>query len=271
VSTATLLRKLTRIEQRIRPRQAPPHPILAQIRRDPADLLIQARLDPDPWQRKLLHSQAQRILLLCSRQAGKSTVAAALAVHVALLRPRSLILVLSRSLRQSGELFRKVLDVFGALGRPMAVKSESALQMELVNGSRVVSLPGDEANVRCFSGVALLIIDEAARVSDALYYSVRPMLAVSQGRLVALSTPFGKRGWFHSEWFGDGDWERVQITAPECPRISREFLAEEERALGQRWYRQEYLCSFEDTVDAVFAYADIQAALSDDVKPFFPE
>jgi hypothetical protein len=97
------------------------------------------------------------------------------------------------------------------------------------------------------------------------------MLAVSQGRLVALSMPFGKRGWFHSEWFGDGDWERVQITAPECPRISPAFLAEEERALGQRWYRQEYLCSFEDTVDAVFAYADIQAALSDDVKPFFPE
>jgi hypothetical protein len=177
MSTGTLLRKMARIEQRIRPRQAPPHPILAQIRRDPAELLIQARLDPNPWQRKLLHSEAQRILLLCSRQAGKPTVAAALAVHVALLQARSLILVLSRSLRQSGELFRKVLDVFGALGRPMAVKSESALQMELVNGSRVVSLPGDEANVRCFSGVALLIIDEAAHVSDALYYSVRPMLA----------------------------------------------------------------------------------------------
>jgi hypothetical protein len=151
------------------------------------------------------------------------------------------------------------------------VKSESALQMELANGSRVVSLPGDEANVRCFSGVALLIIDEAARVSDALYYSVRPMLAVSQGRLVALSTPFGKRGWFHDEWFGNGSWERVQITAPECPRIAPAFLAEEQRALGERWFRQEYLCSFEDVVDCVFAYGDIQAALSDEVQPLFGE
>jgi hypothetical protein len=97
------------------------------------------------------------------------------------------------------------------------------------------------------------------------------MLAVSQGRLVALSTPFGKRGWFHDEWYGEGFWERVKITAPECPRIPAEFLAEERRALGERWYRQEFLCSFEDTIDAVFAYEDIQAALDNDLEPlFFP-
>ena len=117
--------------------------------------------------------------------------------------------------------------------------------------------------------MALLIIDEAARVNDSLYYAVRPMLAVSRGRMIALSTPFGKRGWFHDEWHGTGDWQRVKITADQCPRISVEFLAEERRALGERWYRQEYLCSFESVVDAVFAYEDIMAALSDDVKPLF--
>jgi len=52
-----------------------------------------------------------------------------------------------------------------------------------------VSLPGDEGTVRGFSGVSLLVIDEAARVADPLYFAVRPMLAVSQGRLVALDTP----------------------------------------------------------------------------------
>src|SRR5208282_1075770 len=100
----------------------------------------------------------------------------------------------------------------------------------LANGSRIVSLPGDEKNIRGFSGVALLVIDEAARVLDSLYCSVRPMLAVSRGRMVALSTPYGKRGWFHDEWHGAGEWQRVRITAPECPRITAEFLAEEKRA-----------------------------------------
>ena len=155
------------------------------------------------------------------------------------------------------------------LGRPVPAVRETALQLELANGSRVVSLPGTEGTVRGFSRVALLVIDEAARVSDPLYYAVRPMLAVSRGRLVALSTPFGQRGWFHAEWTGQGDWERVCVTADQVPRITREFLAEERRALGDRWYAQEYQCSFESTVDAVFDYRDIQAALSDEVKPLF--
>ena len=59
------------------------------------------------------------------------------------------------------------------------------------------------------------------------------------------------------------------MTAEQCPRISAEFLAEERQALGERWFRQEYLCRFEDALDAVFAYADIQAALRDDLKPLF--
>jgi hypothetical protein len=265
-----VFKRLTRLEDLVRLRQRQDNPTLDRLREDPVQLMSLAGLTPDPWQQSLFRSQASRLLLLCSRQAGKSTVAAALALHVALLQPRAPVLLLSPSMRQSGELFRKVLDIFNALGRPMPVVAESALRLELANGSRVVSLPGDEATVRGFSGVALLVIDEAARVADSLYYSVRPMLAVSQGRLVTLSTPFGKRGWFHDEWFGQGNWERVKITAEQCPRIPPDFLAEERRALGERWYRQEYLCSFEDTIDAVFAYADIQAALSNDVKPLFP-
>ena len=105
-------------------------------------------------------------------------------------------------------------------------------------------------------------------VADALYCAARPMLAVSRGQLVALSTPFGKRGWFYEAW-QDGDWQRVQIRASECPRITAEFLTEERAALGDRWFRQEYDCSFEETIDAVFSADDIHACLSDDVLPLF--
>jgi hypothetical protein len=224
---------------------------------------------PDPWQTTLLRSPCKRLLLLCSRQAGKSTTAAALALLTALLRPGSLILLLSPTLRQSGELFRKVQELYRALGRPIPTVGprDNALKMELSNGSRVVSLPGNEETVRCFSGVALLVVDEAARVPDDLYRAVRPMLAVSGGRLICLSTPFGKRGFFFEEWSRGQSWERVRIAAAQCPRIPAEFLAEERRSLGERWYRQEYECSFEDTVDAVFRSEDIAAALSDSVKP----
>jgi hypothetical protein len=234
---------------------------------DPCRVLTAAGLAADPWQQRLLRAPPARALLLCSRQSGKSTVAAALALRTLLLEAPALVLVLSPVQRQSAELFRKVLDLFGALRRPVAVAAESALRLELSNGSRVVALPGTEGTVRGYSGADLLIIDEAARVPDPLYCSVRPMLAVSGGSLVALSTPFGKRGWFYEEWGGSNSWERVKVTAAECPRIPQEFLAEERLALGDRWYRQEYECSFEDTVAAVFLSEDIAAMARDDIQP----
>lgn len=213
-------------------------------------------------------SSAERTLLLCSRQSGKSTVSAALALLTAMLEARALVLLLSPSLRQSAELYRKVADLWKVLGKPVAAEAESALRVEFVNGSRVISLPGkDDAAIRGFSSPRLVVIDEAARVPDALYLSCRPMLAVSQGRLLALSTPFGKRGWFFEAWHSQENWRRVKITAEQCPRIGAAFLAEERQALGDRWFAQEYLCSFEELIGAVFRQSDIDAALSDDVEP----
>ncbi len=271
MSVATLQRKLNRLEALVRTRECRNETLLDQLRGDPPRLMTAAGMAPDPWQEQLLRSEATQMMLLTARQLGKSSVAAALALRTALLQAGALVLLLSPTLRQSGELFRKVLALFTALGRPLGVVHASALRLELTNGARVVSLPGTEGTIRGFSGVSLLVIDEAARVPDPLYFAVRPMLAVSQGRLVALSTPFGKRGWFHDEWHGTGEWERVRITAEQCPRIPAEFLAEERRALGERYWRQEYFCSWEDAVDAVFAWADIQAALDDDVQPLFRE
>jgi hypothetical protein len=202
---------------------------------------------------------------------GQVTVSACLALLTALLEAPALVLLLSPTLRQSGELFRdKVVRIYDALGRPVPARRQTALTLELANGSRITSLPGDEGGIRGFSGVGLLLIDEASRVDDALYCSVRPMLAVSGGQLLALSTPFGKRGWFHDEWHGPGAWERVRATAGQCPRISPAFLAEERRALGPRWFRQEYECSFEDTVDAVFSREHVLRACVD-APPLFPE
>ena len=114
-----------------------------------------------------------------------------------------------------------------------------------------------------------MILDEAARVDDELYYAVRPMLAVSGGALMLLSTPFGKRGIFHQEWTGGEGWERYRVTAEECPRISAGFLEEERRALPAWAYRQEYCCSFEQTDDAVFDAEMVEAAITDEVKPLF--
>jgi hypothetical protein len=237
---------------------------------NPSRIMADAGMVPDPWQVKLLHSRARRTLLLCSRQSGKSQTAAALALQAALLEPPALVLLLSPTLRQSGELFRdKVMRLFNALGRPVSLVQESALTCALANGSRIVSLPGEQGTVRGYSGVRLLVIDEAARVSDALYRSVRPMLAVSGGSLIALSSAYAKQGWFFEEWTGSAPWNRVKVPADQCPRIDPAFLAEEREAIGERWFLMEYFCEFGDMVDAVFTEADIELATCDAPPPLW--
>ncbi len=239
---------------------------------DPALLMEAAGLHPDPWQARLLRGTARQVLLLCSRQSGKSTATAIAALHEAIYQPPALVLLLSASLRQSQELFKIVTTLYGRLGKPVAIESGSALRMELTNGSRIVSLPGTEETVRGYSGVRLLVVDEASRVPDELYFSVRPMLAVSHGRIICLSTPFGKRGFFHEAWMRGGPtWERIKITAPECPRITPDFLAEERASMGEWWFKQEYMCEFVESVDQVFAHDVVLRAVSSDIRPLWEE
>lgn len=232
---------------------------------DPGLILKARGLNPDPWQRQLLLCRDRQLLLCCSRQSGKSTAVSAMAYHAALFHPNALVLLLSPSQRQSAEIFRKVLQADEALDRPLRAVYRSQLRLELANGSRVLCLPGREETIRSFSGVNLLILDEAARVHDDLYRSVRPMLAVSGGRLVALSTPFGRRGWFYREWIGDGTWRRFNISWRDCPRISPEFIAEERRALGDAWIAQEYDSTFTTLEGLVYPGFDV--ALTDQAPP----
>jgi hypothetical protein len=257
---STVLRRLSRIEAALSDHRASP----------PADAVALSRLagiEPDDWQARVLTSTSDRLVLNCCRQSGKSTTVATLAVWTALAEAGALILLISPTLRQSGELFKKCLAVYRAARKPVASESESALTLRLHNGSRIVSLPGREGTVRGYSGVRLLVLDEAAWVPNALYVSLRPMLVVSQGRLVALSTPHGSRGWFYEAWVGGGDaWERYQITAADCPRISPAFLQEERRTLGDFWYQQEYECQFLSAATQVFSPDDLAPALARPVE-----
>jgi len=238
---------------------------------DPVKLAEALGLTPDPWQAEVLRSDSRRMLLNCCRQSGKSTTAAILALHRALYHPGSLVLMVSPGLRQSSELFKKALSYYRRLDRPVPAEAETRLQLELVNGSRIISLPGSADTSRGFSAVSLVLADEASRIDDEMLATIRPMLSVSNGELIAMSTPAGKRGWWYTAWTDGGDaWRRFEVPAADCPRISPGFLADERRSLGQQVFAAEYECAFTDALDSVFRTADIEAALDPNVLPLFP-
>jgi Terminase large subunit, T4likevirus-type, N-terminal len=239
---------------------------------DPVLFARDCGVEPDPWQAEVLRLQPRRTLLLCSRQSGKSTVSALLGLWTALYEPGSLVLFVSPSLRQSSELFRTCIGYFHRLKGVPELSAESTLRAEFSNGSRIVSLPGSERTTRGYSRASLIVVDEAARVEDALWASLRPMLATSKdgGKFVCLSTPAGTRGEFHKYWSAGGaDWHRVEVPATACPRISPEFLKEELRQLGQQRFDEEYGLAWLDPDASVFPVAIVDAAFTDAVVPLW--
>ena len=255
----------------------------------------QLGFEPDEKQAAVLASNSKRGILLCSRQWGKSTVSAVKAVHRAATVAGSLVLVASPTERQSGEWVRKAEEFVRRLGWKPKGDGANAQSIVFANGSRIGGLPGNEATVRGFSAVSLLLIDEAARVPDDLYRALRPMLAVAPsstahnggpsghlcapgsnahngdpgGDLWLMSTPFGKRGFFYEEWADGPGWERVTGPATECARISAEFLEEERRAQGEKSFAQEFLCEFTDNGQTMFPRDLVESVMRDDVEPLF--
>jgi len=222
----------------------------------PSLIMEEAGLPADPWQAELLDAwpPPKRAVIVASRQAGKSTTVAAVALHEALFGPPDgLVAIVSPSQPQSSEMARRVLALLGSLDPAPALDQVAVTSFTVAaTGTRVLSLPGSAETIRGYSA-SLLVIDEAACVADDVMAAARPMLAATGGRLVALSTPAGRRGWFADAVLGnDPQWHRVSVTAADCPRLTPEFLEAERRALGDRRFRQEYLGEFTGTTNAVF-------------------
>ena len=192
----------------------------------------------------------RRIALNCNRQWGKSTIAAIMIAHRLFTQPGCLVLIIAPAGRQSGEAFLKVKAFLRQLDQPLKSDGINPDSIVLPNGSRLVCLPAVEVTSRCFSSVSFMLFDEASRIDDDIYLAFRPMLAVGNGDLMIISTPDGRNGFFYREMTAlSGDrtadhWFRHTGPVTECiPRISLEFI-EEEKSIGDAYFRQEWMCEF---------------------------
>ena len=226
-------------------------------------------LVPDKWQEEALDCTGQWQAWCCSRQSGKSWCDGVRAMWQAAVKEDQTVLLFSKSLRQSGELFRLVASAYtkmvgGPFREVMPTRTdEASYSLKLTNGSRILSLPGSEESIRGYTP-DLVVLDEASRIPDALYKAVRPMLAVSHGTLIVGSTPFGKRGFFWKIWKDreTSEWQTFFTTAADCPRIRSEFLEAEFEALGKDWYEQEYFCRFLEVTGMLFSQEQIDSMFS---------
>lgn len=224
--------------------------------------------EPDAKQAEILSGEMHRVVLCCSRQWGKSTVAAIVATHHLVHHAGAFVAVMCPAEKQAAELLRKVKGFLEEMG--MATKTDGIHRhsVQLPGGSRMIALTCRQGTNRGLSKVTLLIVDEAAQVPDWVYDAIRPSLAVGGGALWLISTPYGKRGFFWGAWEDEsGRWRRFLVTAKDCPRLSEEFLREEMETRGARRYRQEYECEFQDDGASIFDVNLLLTAVTDEFAP----
>jgi hypothetical protein len=198
-------------------------------------------VEPMSWQEEFLRAPlGASILALTSRQCGKTTTAAWAMAHAALFRPGSLSVVACPTQRQSAEAVRRVREVILKAGGKL--KSDNVYGLELMNGSRVLALPGSDDSVRGLTVDAFIIADEAARLPEELIAALRPMRARRpEARFAMLSTAWSRTDPFWRAWDSDDDtWIRLKATA-DTIYYDPEFLEQERRALGDEAFKREYL------------------------------
>lgn len=244
---------------------------------DPGLFAAWLKIDLDAWQQELVRSRRRQIIILCTRQAGKSMATGLLALHRAVYNPEHKIIIVAPTERQAKKMLQAIKRLYRRqpMNERVGVTKWNVFSVELANGSTIEALPGKGDTIRGEPEVHLVIVDEASRIDEELLTAVRPMLSVTGGTLVMLSTPNGKRGTFYTTWTKEADhpdWHRIgPVTAWQVPRIDRAFLEEERRDLPGPLFSQEYECLFVEQIGAVFRDDLIQAAMSDrTITPLLP-
>jgi hypothetical protein len=202
---------------------------------------------PDPWQKQVLTERWTNWIVTASRGSGKSSVAAA-AMYLEAVIEGKFVLVLSASGDQVRELHRRFAEMYQEF--PVVKGEVLATQAEFANGGRVLTRKAKESTARGFHGVSLLVMDESSRISDELSAAIGPSIAISKGRKMAISTPFGKRGWFYENWCKANDPQEQSLWKPMfrpwrgCPRITPAIVENYRQENGDDMVRQEFECEF---------------------------
>ena len=251
--------------------QADLSPAAAQT--EPADILTWAKrnfgFSPDNAQIQILTAQPGRTLILGARQSGKSTATALKVLWQAMQNPGRQILLAAPSSRQSGQIGEKTRSaarkLFGKRLKPVPDG------FQLPNGAEILALPDSEATVRGFSNPYLIVVDEAAFVTDELYRALLPTQATGTANVILLSTANGQKGFFFEQWTDQSKpWTRIHIGAQDCPRFSDKFLAEARLLLGEEDFTQEFHNKFLSAPGAIFTRDMIANAFKDYIEPLLP-
>ncbi|QIK50216.1 hypothetical protein G8C36_22240 [Gordonia terrae] len=212
-----------------------------------------------------------RIRVMCAgRQVGKSRTLAIEALHRAFTQAGALVLLVS-----AGDVAaRRLLEECATLANasPLlrgSVVDDQRTQLTLSNGSRIISVPASQKQIRGWP-VDLLIIDEAGFVDNDIWRAAEPATIARPGsRIILSSSPWGGIEDFFRQLFNRGmespDARYASFHWPSSlnPLISADDLEAIRERESSHYFNREYLAEWTDEAGAFFATDEISRSVAD--------
>jgi len=227
-----------------------------------------------PHQLAFARSKARTRAACCGRQSGKSRTLAVIGLHAAFCGPDRLVLVVSATDDAAKRLLSEVASLASSPILAGSVVDESKSTLVLSNGSRIVSVPASERQVRGWSA-DLLVVDEGCFVGEDVWKAARFTTIARGGRIVLASTPWGRRDRFFSVAYEAGlsgaqGYESFHWPSTASPLVSEAVLAEWRPSMTQHEYDAEVLALWTDDAGSYFSTGELEAAVDDDLELIDP-
>ncbi len=199
--------------------------------------------EPTPKQAEVLDSPSRNVILCCHRKWGKTTVSAIKAFHYLMSAPNRSIAILAPSMDQGGFIIANIVVAANTLGVKYRRYLGRRHSVHFQNGSRIFALPHN-TSTSLGSEADVLMVDEAAKVSDDVLWAVQPSTSRKAAGLWMMSTPLRQTGFFARIWHDQKqNVHRILSPVSDTPSINQEFLETFRRASPTR-YAQDFECEF---------------------------
>ena len=191
------------------------------------------------------------------RQRGKTYLTEGVLLHYAINYAKSTNAMISPTLAQSRKVFKEIVNGIFRSGI-IAKKNETLLEIELINGSTIFFKSSEMGDgLRGFHIDGILILDEAAYLTDDILELILPWRQVSNAPMLLVSSPKIRQGAFYSYWvqgIEDGvnvksidwcDWDTSCM-------ITEEMIKQYKKVMTANQFKSEILGEWLDDDGMVF-------------------
>ena len=225
---------------------------------------VKVSYQPREWQKEVHlgleeHPLNSFIVVKSKRQCGKSVMLENILLKAACTNAKSVSIALSPTLEQARKMFSEIQQAI--ITTPLYKKSnEQRLYMQLWNDSEIYFKSAEQGEALRGYTVkkgGVLVIDEAAYISDNIFYTVLPWVNVSKAPVVIVSTPKFKTGFFYDFYNaaceGDErtfcyDWSNFDTSE----FLSNDMLEMYRKQVPRQQFLTDYMGLFLDMEGSVF-------------------